>query len=190
MGVEMKSIKKKKHGLEAEFVEDFDQLINQFTEESDRAAVILGTAKLDYLLGQLLNKYMVASYTSDDPLLKNDGPISTFSSRTHLAYRLGLIDSEFAKALHLVRKTRNEFAHDVKDSQLNNPPHRDRIKDLALLFQNTPLFDEVRKTYFSDANNSSANFFTVIAILIMRLETIIIKVKPLSSNKAFGIRIS
>ncbi len=173
-----------------ELVEDFDQLINQFMEDSHRASVVLGAAKLDSLLGQLLSKYLIAHYTNEDPLLNRDGPLSSFSSKIHIAYRLGLIDAEFAKALHLIRRIRNEFAHEVKDAQLNTSPHRELIRDLTFLFQHASLFDVVKRTYFSDISGPSANFFTALAILIMRLETIIIKVEPVQSDKAFGIRLS
>ena len=105
-------------------------------------------------------------------------------------YRLGLIDTEFAKVLHLVRKIRNEFAHEVKDSRLNASPHKERIRELALFFQHTTLFEEVRANYFSEISGTSANFYSALAILIMRLETIIIKIEPTSPNKAFGIRLS
>jgi DNA-binding MltR family transcriptional regulator len=179
-----------KNFLEKEHIEDFDQLVAQFREESDRAAVILGTAKLDFLLYQLLGSFMVASYSNEDPLFENDGPLSTFSARINLSYRLGLVDEEFAKALHLVRKIRNDFAHDIKDSQLSNPPHKERIQALTLLFKHTEIFKDVKKAYFSDLSGPAANFFTALSVLIMRLETIIIKITPLSSNSAFGIRLS
>lgn len=186
----MKTPKKKKTIVDKELVDDFEQLIEQFMEESERAAVILGTSKLESLLGELLNRHMVASYTSDDPLLKQDGPLGTFSSRIYATYRLGLIDSEFAKVLHLVRKIRNEFAHEIKDSRLNASPHKERIRELSLFFQHTKIFDDVKNSYFSDLSGISANYFTVISILIMRLETIIMKIEPVSPNKAFGIRLS
>jgi DNA-binding MltR family transcriptional regulator len=182
--------KKKKTVLDNEQVDDFDQLIEQFMEESERAAVILGTSKIENLLGQLLSRYMVASYTDDDPLLKRDGPLGTFSSKIYAAYRLGLIDSEFARALHFVRRIRNEFAHEVKDSRLSASPHKERIRELSLFFQHSDLFDDVKKNYFADISGPPANYFTAIAILIMRLETIIIKIDPLAANKAFGIRLT
>lgn len=132
---------------------------------------------------------MVASYTSDDPLLKQDGPLGTFSSKIYAAYRLGIIDSEFAKVLHLVRKIRNEFAHEVKDSRLNASPHKERIRELSLFFQHTSIFSDVKNSYFSDISGPAASYFTTLAILIMRLETIILKIEPVTSKNAFGIRL-
>ena len=185
----MKS-KTQKSKIENDQIKAFDELITQFNENSDRAAIILGVAKLDYLLYQLLDFYLISNYTSDEPLLEGDRPLSTFSSRINLSYRLGLIDADFAKALQLIRKIRNEFAHGVNDSKLSDPPHRDRTKELALIFKYTVVFPEVRKMYFSDLTESSAVFFTSLAILIMRLETIILKIDPIEPNKAYGIKIS
>jgi hypothetical protein len=190
MNPKAKKTKEKKATFDVELIEEFEEFINQFMEESDRAAVILGASKLEDLLGRLLSRYMVAGYTDDDPLLKKDGPLGTFSSRIYAAYRLGLIDTEFAKVLHLVRKIRNEFAHEVKDSRLNASPHKERIRELTLFFQHTSLFEEVKASYFSEISGPPANFYAALAILIMRLETIIIKIEPISPNQAFGIRLS
>lgn len=190
MSAKVKKTKEKKSILDDGLADEFDEFINQFVEESDRAAVILGTSKLEELLGKLLSRYMIASYTDDDPLLKRDGPLGTFSSRIYAAYRLGLIDTEFAKVLHLVRKIRNEFAHEVKDSRLNTSPHKERIRELSLFFQHASLFEEVKASYFSEISGPTSNFFSALAILIMRLETIIIKIEPISPDKAFGIRLS
>jgi DNA-binding MltR family transcriptional regulator len=43
--------------------------------------------------------------------LEHDGPISPFSARIELIYRLGLIHPITHKELHLIRRIRNEFAH-------------------------------------------------------------------------------
>ena len=52
MTAKQKQTKKEKKVVpDDELVEDFDELINQFMEDSHRAAVILGVAKVDSLLG-------------------------------------------------------------------------------------------------------------------------------------------
>ena len=65
--------------IDHSLVEAFDQFIEQFKAESDRAAVILGASKLDYLLFQLINHFLVPNYSKNDDLFDGEGPLSTLS---------------------------------------------------------------------------------------------------------------
>lgn len=168
-------------------VEAFDEFVHQFKEETDRAAVILGTSKLDFLLSQLINHFLVSNYNKSDDLFDGDGPLSTFSAKINLAFRLGLIDAQFARALHVVRRIRNDFAHGVYDAKLNTGSHRDRIRELAALLSSSPLFTEVKELYFSDKTGPASDFFAVLTIIAARLDTLFTKITPLESSRAFPI---
>lgn len=102
----------------------------EFMAESDRAAVVLGAAKLDYLLYDILDAFLLPGTTGTDELLDGDRPLATFSARISLCARLGLIAPDFAKALHLVRRIRNDFAHEPSGVSLTTGSHRDRIDAL------------------------------------------------------------
>ena len=91
-----------------------DVFEKQFSEESDRACVILAAALLDTALETLLKAKLVHSSASEDPLFEGaNAPLGSFSSRIEMSYRVGIIDAGFARALHLVRRIRNDFAHNV-----------------------------------------------------------------------------
>src|SRR5688572_21694479 len=90
--------------------QELREFIDEFKSESDRAAVILGAAKLDLLLYQLIQGVLVPSTSKVDELLDGDSPLGTFSSRITIAHRLKLIDDNFCRALNLIRKIRNSFA--------------------------------------------------------------------------------
>src|SRR5688572_7702181 len=82
--------------------------------ESDRAAVIISAAMLEDALETMLRSRLVPVAAQSDSLF--DGayaPISTFSAKIDVAFRFGLISGLFAKSLHLVRRVRNDFAHNV-----------------------------------------------------------------------------
>lgn len=49
--------------------QQFISFIKEFLEESDRAAVVLGAAKIDILLHQILKKVLLPSPRGDDELL-------------------------------------------------------------------------------------------------------------------------
>jgi len=46
------------------------KFMNEFKDESDRAAVILGAAKLDTLLYQILDRHFLPSLSASDELLE------------------------------------------------------------------------------------------------------------------------
>jgi len=115
---------------EPEF-EEFRAFVKDLIGESDRAAVILGAAKIDTQLYQILQKVLVPCASGKDELLDGDSPLSSFYSRINMVYRLGLIDSQFAWTLHLVRRLRNAFAHELAGVNLVTGPQRDRIRELA-----------------------------------------------------------
>jgi hypothetical protein len=185
----------------------FKEFVEEFGNESDRAAVILGAAKLDFLLLQIIRKFLLPNVSNNDELLEGDSALSTFSARVHFCYRAGLIDSEFARALHvaagrarpeeqgglidsefaralhLIRKIRNSFAHEVAGGKLGSSPHRDRIRELAAPF--TPLEEYVRfkKAIFKGKSGEAADFFSVLGIMVLRLETQFEDLKPLDRTQ-------
>lgn len=108
---------------------------DELRAESDRAAVILASAKLDELLYLALTKKLLACPNAEDDLLRTDGPIGSFASRIILAHRLGIIDDDFAKTLHLLRRIRNDFAHETLGAKLTSGSHADRVKALCLPFK-------------------------------------------------------
>jgi hypothetical protein len=104
----------------------------QFEGESDRACVILGAAALDEELRTLLRAFFVPSPTESDSLLDGaNAPLGSFSSRIDAAHRLGLISARFARDLHVIRRIRNAFAHDISNCRFDNQAVGDRVAELA-----------------------------------------------------------
>ena len=164
-----------------ERVESLKAFIAEFSKESDRACVILGAARLDILLKQLLSAVLLPSTSSSDELLDGDSPLGTFSSRIQMSYRLGLLDGEFVRALNLLRRIRNEFAHEASSVSLASASHRDRIKQLITPMKDTEIFVGFRKLAILDPHEGSArDFRAMLAFLCARLEGAAGKVKQLN----------
>lgn len=109
-----------------------DVLDREFRKESDRAAVILTASLFDNALTQLLRTSLVASPTTSDDLLDGpNSPISTFSARINVSYRIGLISKRFCRDLHLIRVIRNQFAHNVAECTFEDSSVRSRVLELA-----------------------------------------------------------
>ena len=168
---------------------EFSCFVEEFEEETDRAAVILGAAKLDTLLYQLIGKYFLAPTTGKDELLDGDSPLSTFSAKINIAYRLGLIDGPFAKALHLIRRIRNAFAHELSGSTLDSGAHRDRVKELSLPFKGLAIVKQFEEGFITERKYSgpSAEFRTVLAIMACRLDFAILRSVKIKNDKAIAL---
>jgi hypothetical protein len=162
--------------------DSFFKFIDEFKGESDRAAVILGAAKLDALLAQLLDRVLLPSIGSNDELLDGDSPLATFSARINACYRLGLIGPAFAKTLHLVRRIRNAFAHEAVGVSLESGAHADRLKSLLLPLHALPFFIEFRDTHFDGESTPSNNFRVCLALLTGRLEALLHQAEPFRVN--------
>lgn len=183
----MSKKKNKRPLLTDDLIKSFEDFVTEFKEESDRSAVVLITSRIDYLLYQLLTKYFLPNSTTKDELFDGDSPLSTLSSKINISHRLGLIDSEFGRVLHLMRKIRNDFAHEVSSAKLDQAPHKDRIAALVSKISSYNLFDQVKSSFFNDISNIKANYFTTAAIIIVRLDTLFLKVKTISQTKAYPI---
>jgi len=165
-------------------VDSFFKFSQEFEKESDRAAVILGAAKIDLTIYEILRRFLVASPSANDELLDGDTPLATFSAKINILYRLGLVDADFARALHLIRRIRNAFAHELSGCQLESGAHRDRVRELYApfsKFENTKRFHEL---LFKNHKGPSAEFRTVLAVLVARLEALRDRIEPLNSKKA------
>lgn len=166
-----------------ELVKDVVEFIKEFEKESDRAIVILGAAKIDSLLSQLLTKYLLANVGSTDELFDGDSPLSTFSSRINLSYRLGLIDDTLTRALHLVRRIRNAFAHEVTGCSLESGPQKDRIKQLVDPVKKYKLFSSLKENHFKDKAGLRADYFGALALITARIHWAILHTDTLNCRK-------
>lgn len=167
--------------------DEYKNFVKDFADESDRAAVIVGTAKLDLLLYQILQRALFPIPRSSDELLDSEASLGTFSSRIHMAYRLALIDAQFARALHLIKKIRNSFAHEISSKDLSSGGHFDRIKELVLPFKDFPKYESFKKTVSKKHSGASADFRTAIAIVASRLERTLQRVITISCKHTVGL---
>jgi len=155
--------------------------MSELQKETDRAAVVLGASKLDLQLYQLLQKVLLACPSGQDELLDNEGGLSTFSAKIHLAHRLGLITSEFARALHLVRKIRNSFAHELGASSLALGEHRNRVRELIQPFLRDPNYEFQMNLISNGKISPSVDFKYALTVLTLQLEVAIAKHNSVSS---------
>ncbi len=94
---------------------EFHRLFN-YEEKNDRAIAIVGATFLDTLLEHILWAFLADDEKEVKELLRYDQPLGTFSGKIRMVYCLGLIYKPIRDDLHLVRKIRNRFAHELAAS--------------------------------------------------------------------------
>lgn len=145
-------------------------IVDEFKNESDRATVILGAAKIDAMLYLLITKFLKPCSGNQDELLDGDSPLGTFSARINICQRLGLINIHFAKSLHIIRRIRNSFAHEFKGVALSSGSHSDRIRELTMYFKDFKQYQEFKGIWFDDKEGLDIDFRLILIICILRLD--------------------
>jgi len=174
-----KSISAEKEQLSAQ-KKRIKNFIDEFSKESNRASVVLCAAKLDYLLYQILTTYLLPNTGSQDELLGSDRALGTFSARINISYRLGLIDADLARALHLFRKLRNAFAHEVSGSSFSHGPHQDWIREIIAPLAKYDDYHDFKKAIFKNKTEIEADFYSGASILVARLEALQSKISKIN----------
>ncbi|MCG8532148.1 MAG: hypothetical protein MI749_16005 [Desulfovibrionales bacterium] len=114
--------------------DNFVRFYKQMDNESDRGAIIVSVSLLDELLTDMIKAKLAPSLETRDELFDTAYcPFSSFSAKTDLAYRLGLIRPSIRKSFHLLRRIRNNFAHATNIKGFDSPSTQDRIKELLRL---------------------------------------------------------
>jgi DNA-binding MltR family transcriptional regulator len=168
-----------------DYIIGYQHIEKLLAQESSRACVIIFAAKIEELLEKILRKYLVSATTKVDDLLDGDAPLATFSAKIRVAYRIGLIDITFVRALDLIRKTRNAFAHDIEDCTLTDEPHKSRVRELAELLRKSPAFPLWKKTFFANRPDGESDFFASTAYVLLRLDKIYLAIDPLDADKSY-----
>jgi hypothetical protein len=108
------------------------RLTNELKDESPRGVVLIATAMLEELLRELMLVFLIPNPSSSDTLF--DGPNSPFgslSSKIDGAYRMGLISNSLCRDLHVIRRIRNEVAHQPQSFSFEGPSSKNRIEALT-----------------------------------------------------------
>jgi DNA-binding MltR family transcriptional regulator len=164
-----------------EYTAELNLFSEVFYPEPDRSAIIVGASQIDIELTKLLSKVLKPKVGKKDELLEDDNPLSTFSSKINMAYRLGLIDEDLKRMLNLFKKIRNDMSHHVLNCSLEDAPHSDRIRDLHTSSSQDPLYLELLEKFPEKWSHSlnSAKMKTVIVFLIGRISALTYHVKTL-----------
>lgn len=142
--------------------------------ESERSTVVLGAERVHMAVEALLKAFLLPSSNKSDNLFSSDGALATFSRKSEMAYRLGLLDADFKRALELVRRLRNNFAHAVAVESLKENAHANRVTELSKLIAkgNKKTLVELEHVFRvgARAEKETSSYLACIMILLMKLE--------------------
>ncbi|POD29683.1 hypothetical protein BKM14_20605 [Pseudomonas syringae pv. syringae] len=150
---------------------DFDavkRFEKELGDESPRGVVLIGTAMLEEKLRELMIAALVPNPSSSDTLF--DGPNSAFgslSSKIDGAYRMGLISNTFCRDLHVIRRLRNDVAHEPQSFRFEDPSPKNRIESLSNshgMYKRSPKWVEKHGT-----PSLKAQFIEAVSWMIFRL---------------------
>ena len=91
---------------------DFSELF-KYDKGDDRTIVIVGGTFLEIALEHILYSFLPEENKEVERLMEYNQPLGNFSNKITMCYCLGLIDEIIKHDLNLIRKIRNEFAHDL-----------------------------------------------------------------------------
>ena len=134
-------------------------LLDLLNEKSPRIIIIVGSSKIDDALADIIGKVLLpksAKRNDQDELLEGDFPLSTFSARVKMLYRLGLIDNSFYKVIEKIRKIRNIGAHKLA-FDIDSSPLREHVYDLYKLVEQRKSFLLTKERYFRDEPDTNIN---------------------------------
>ncbi|MGB8261388.1 MAG: DUF4145 domain-containing protein [Terracidiphilus sp.] len=170
-------------------IERFDEFADDLlAERGIRPLAILGAAKVDDLLLEILRRYLLpkaARPKEPDELLEggDSSPLSTFSSRIKMCRRLGLIDQGLAQVLDQIRRIRNDGAHSLSFGKPSSPV-RDRFSEIKKAVTGRTFYLLTQKRYFGDAALSDVEEWQCLFLAVcVLLESIRKSLRPTRGNR-------
>lgn len=97
-------------------LKEFGEFLDDFNKETERGAALAAAAFIDDLLQRVLMAFLVNKSSAEKLLSGFNAPLSSFSARIAAVRALGLLSEVECQECELIRKVRNEFAHQIKMS--------------------------------------------------------------------------
>ena len=107
--------------------DDETAIIQQLSEESDRAAVIIAATILEDRLVVALKAFFVDNPKIADKLFTPSGPLGSFAVKISFGFLMGIFGDDARRELETIKNIRNLFAHKITIKDFSSQ----KIKDLT-----------------------------------------------------------
>lgn len=142
---------------------EFYPYLELLREESDRGKVLISTGFIEDQLKNVLLAFMLESSQAEELVSSTNAPLGTLSAKISSCYVLGLVSEVEHHDLTLIRRIRNDFAHNLHTS-FTTQSVIDRCKLLRL-----KAHDYSSEKMGDVTVNPSGQFQTAAVALIMNL---------------------
>lgn len=109
----------------------FNRLLEVIDGEDERGLVLSVAAYAEDCLGRLLLAYLRSGDYSKGLVEGFNAPLGTLAARTKAAHAVGLLSSEQSRDLDLMRRIRNEFAHQWEGCSFEDAKISDWIDEMS-----------------------------------------------------------
>lgn len=165
----------------------------QMLEERGRGAVLVGVARVDAALEHLLQAVMTPTTAKGDGLFLPERPLGSIGAKVALASRLGLIDGPVERALNVLRKLRNAFAHSAESASLSDAAHRTRLEEVYADARANPLWAPLETVLAAQPPSAHGplepalrDYILLITILVAFLEATAQQLRPIQPPVVMG----
>jgi mannitol operon repressor len=97
-------------------LKEFMEFLAEFNKETERGAALAAAAMIDDQLARTIEAFLVPNKGSKALLDGFNAPLGSFSARIAAGFGLGLLSEAEYRECEIIRKVRNEFAHQIKVS--------------------------------------------------------------------------
>jgi DNA-binding MltR family transcriptional regulator len=105
----------------------------EIEESHDRAAAVVAAAFVEDRLATALKARFHQDEAITGNLFRSSGPLGSFKAKIDLAYLVGLCSKEAHSDLDIIRRIRNEFAHELTTKTFESQRVNDLTKNFALI---------------------------------------------------------
>jgi len=165
----------------------------QMLEERGRGAVLVGVARVDAALENLLQAALAPGPAKADGLFLPERPLGSLGAKVALAHRLGLIDDPVERGLSVLRKLRNAFAHSAESASLHDDSNRMRLAAWYYDATTNPLWGPLAAVLAAQPPSPHAplddalrDYILLITILVAFLEATAQQLRPLKPPVVMG----
>ena len=165
----------------------------QMLEERGRGAVLVGVARVDAALEHLLRAVMTPATAKGDGLFLPERPLGSIGAKVALASRLGLIDRPVERALNVLRKLRNAFAHSAESASLGDAAHSSRLVEVYADARANPLWAPLETVLAAQPPSAHGvlepalrDYILLITILVAFLEATAQQLRPMQPPVVMG----
>lgn len=110
---------------------DLNRFLSLIGSQDDRAAVLSLATFIEDTLGRLLIAYFRNCKETQDLVEGFSAPLGTLGARVKAGYSFGLLTRDQYKDIEILRKIRNEFAHNWEGVSFERQDIRARLKELS-----------------------------------------------------------